>query len=153
MHGSADHITPERITPALLTVLQASTSFDPLHMPANLAPVRAIAIARPGLPQVVCFDTVSHHTLPLVARGFALPRAITDAGVRRYGFHGLSLTDSTNSWPLRPLPRPSSIWWMWTMSARWRRSWSAPASGGSPARSPGRWRPAIDGLMAAPLQH
>ena len=90
VHGGADHIAPERITPALLTALQALTPLDPLHMPANLAPIRAVAAARPSLPQVVCFDTAFHHTLPLVARTFALPRAITDAGVRRYGFHGLS---------------------------------------------------------------
>jgi len=46
--------------------------------------------ARPTLPQVACFDTAFHHTLPPVAQRFALPREITDAGVRRYGFHGLS---------------------------------------------------------------
>jgi acetate kinase len=59
-------------------------------MPLNLAPIRAMAEARPGLPQVACFDTAFHHTLPPVARQFAIPRAITEAGVRRYGFHGLS---------------------------------------------------------------
>jgi len=59
-------------------------------MPHNLAPIRAIAPARPALVQVACFDTAFHHTLPPVAREFALPRAISEAGVRRYGFHGLS---------------------------------------------------------------
>jgi acetate kinase len=52
--------------------------------------MRAIAAARPALAQVACFDTAFHHTLPPVARQFALPRDISDAGVRRYGFHGLS---------------------------------------------------------------
>jgi acetate kinase len=66
------------------------TPLEPLHMPHNLAPMRAIAAARPALVQVACFDTAFHHTLPQVARQFALPRAISDAGVRRYGFHGLS---------------------------------------------------------------
>ncbi len=90
VHGGATHIAPERVTPELVAALEALTPLDPLHMPDNLAPIRAMAAARPNLPQVVCFDTAFHHTLPLVARSFALPRAITDAGVRRYGFHGLS---------------------------------------------------------------
>ena len=59
-------------------------------MPDNLAPMHAVAKARPALPQVACFDTAFHHTLPPVARRFALPRAVSELGVRRYGFHGLS---------------------------------------------------------------
>jgi acetate kinase len=90
VHGGAAHIAPEAVTPDLLKSLEALTPLDPLHMPHNLAPIRAIAVARPRLAQVACFDTAFHHTLPPVARQFALPRAITEAGVRRYGFHGLS---------------------------------------------------------------
>jgi acetate kinase len=90
VHGGADHIAPEAVTPALLQSLESITPLDPLHMPHNLAPIRAIAAARLALPQVACFDTAFHHTLPPAARAFALPRAITQAGVRRYGFHGLS---------------------------------------------------------------
>ncbi len=90
VHGGADHIAPAKVTPELLASLQALTQLDPLHMPHNLAPIRAIAAARPQLMQVVCFDTAFHHTLPPVAREFALPNAITQGGVRRYGFHGLS---------------------------------------------------------------
>jgi acetate kinase len=90
VHGGAAHIAPALVTPALLASLSELTPLDPLHMPLNLAPIRALAEARPGLPQVACFDTAFHHTLPLVARLFAVPRAVTDAGVRRYGFHGLS---------------------------------------------------------------
>jgi acetate kinase len=90
VHGGADHIAPELITPALLTALEALTPLDPLHMPDNLAPMRAVAAARPGLKQVACFDTAFHHTIPPLAARFALPRAISDSGVRRYGFHGLS---------------------------------------------------------------
>jgi acetate kinase len=52
--------------------------------------MHAIAAARPSLKQVACFDTAFHHTLPPVAARFALPRALSAAGVRRYGFHGLS---------------------------------------------------------------
>jgi acetate kinase len=90
VHGGVDHIKPEIVTPALLKALDALTPLDPLHMPDNLAPMRALAAARPALPQVACFDTAFHHTLPPVAARFALPRAVSDAGVRRYGFHGLS---------------------------------------------------------------
>jgi acetate kinase len=90
VHGGAAHIAPERVTPALFDALEALTPLDPLHMPGNLAPIHALSAARPALPQVVCFDTAFHHTLPPVAQRLALPREITEAGVRRYGFHGLS---------------------------------------------------------------
>lgn len=90
VHGGSEHVGPERLTPALLAALDGLTPLDPLHMPHSLAPVRAVAAARPALPQVACFDTAFHHTMPPVASHFALPRAISAAGVRRYGFHGLS---------------------------------------------------------------
>ena len=90
VHGGADHIAPARITVTLLEQLQALTPLDPLHMPHNLAPIRAVTASRPNLAQIACFDTAFHHTLPPVARRFALPRALEEAGVRRYGFHGLS---------------------------------------------------------------
>ena len=90
VHGGADHIAPEPVTPALLAALKALTPLDPLHMPDNLAPIQALAETRPDLAQVACFDTAFHHTLPPVARRFALPRDMETAGVRRYGFHGLS---------------------------------------------------------------
>ena len=90
VHGGADHVRPALFTPAVLAELTALTPLDPLHMPLNLAPVHAVAAARPALPQVACFDTAFHHTLPPVAQAVALPRAVTANGVRRYGFHGLS---------------------------------------------------------------
>ena len=90
VHGGASHIAPALVTQAVLADLQALTKLDPLHMPYNLAPMQAIAASHPGLPQVACFDTAFHHTLPPVARSFALPRALTESGIRRYGFHGLS---------------------------------------------------------------
>jgi acetate kinase len=90
VHGGADHIAPELVTPALLTALEALTPLDPLHMPDILAQLRAVTAARPALMQVACFDTAFHHTMPPVAERFALPWAISAQGVRRYGFHGLS---------------------------------------------------------------
>ena len=62
----------------------------PLHQPQNLAAIRDVAAHRPGLPQVACFDTAFHHTLDPLAARFPIPRALHDAGLRRYGFHGLS---------------------------------------------------------------
>jgi acetate kinase len=90
VHGGADHIAPERLTPTLMSALESLTPLDPIHMPHNLAPIRAVGKARPGIEQIACFDTAFHHTMPIVAQRFALPRALCDAGVRRYGFHGLS---------------------------------------------------------------
>jgi acetate kinase len=90
VHGGADHIASERLTPELLASLEGLIALDPMHLPHNLAPVSAVWQARPGITQFACFDTAFHHTMPLVAQQFALPRAISKAGVRRYGFHGLS---------------------------------------------------------------
>jgi acetate kinase len=90
VHGGATHVMPERVTAELMRQLEALTPMAPLHQPHSLAPIRAIAAARPGLPQVACFDTAFHHGMPTVATRFALPRAYEAEGVRRYGFHGLS---------------------------------------------------------------
>ncbi|WP_026304114.1 acetate/propionate family kinase [Kaistia granuli] len=90
VHGGPNHAKPERVTPALLAALDRITPLAPLHQPQNLAPIRAIAAARPELPQVACFDTAFHHTMPDVASRFALPREYEAMAVRRYGFHGLS---------------------------------------------------------------
>ncbi len=90
VHGGEDHVGPALVTPTLLTTLEALIPLDPLHMPLNLAPIRAIADAHPRLAQVVSFDTAFHRTMPVEARSFALPRDLRAAGVRRYGFHGLS---------------------------------------------------------------
>src|SRR5271156_5504918 len=90
VHGGVEHIAPELVTPTLLETLRTLIPLDPLHLPDSLAAVSALAAARPELAQVACFDTAFHHTMPIEASHFALPRALTAAGVRRYGFHGLS---------------------------------------------------------------
>jgi acetate kinase len=90
VHGGPDHVSPAPVTPVLLASLEALTPLDPLHMPRCLAPMRAIATARPDVPQVACFDTAFHHTMPPVATRIAVPRSLAEAGLRRYGFHGLS---------------------------------------------------------------
>src|SRR5579872_5860723 len=90
VHGGAEFTAPVLIDDTVLARLKALVPLAPLHQPHNLAAIRAIAGAAPNVPQVACFDTAFHHDQPPPARAFALPRALTDSGVRRYGFHGLS---------------------------------------------------------------
>lgn len=89
-HGGPAYIAPQLVTPAVLSDLRALASLAPLHQPHNLAPIDAFARRHPGLPQVACFDTAFHATNPRVSRIYGLPEALTDAGIRRFGFHGLS---------------------------------------------------------------
>jgi len=90
VHGGRGFDAPVRIDEAVLDALEALVPLAPLHQPHNLAAIRAVAERQPGLPQVACFDTSFHRTQDPLAQQFALPRALTDEGVIRYGFHGLS---------------------------------------------------------------
>ena len=90
VHGGAAHRAPERITAALLSDLQDLTPIDPDHMPQALETIEAITGRYPAIPQVACFDTAFHRTMPVLAQRYALPAWTMEAGVRRYGFHGLS---------------------------------------------------------------
>lgn len=90
VHGGRDFTQPVRVTPAVLDALDGLTPLAPLHQPHSLEPIRALMALQPDLPQVACFDTAFHATMPDVATRFALPRALAAEGVRRYGFHGLS---------------------------------------------------------------
>lgn len=90
VHGGTRFSAPVRIDDAVLAELESLVPLAPLHQPHNLRGIRALATARPGLPQVACFDTAFHHTQDPRARNFALPRALTAEGICRYGFHGLS---------------------------------------------------------------
>ncbi|GBQ68235.1 acetate kinase [Ameyamaea chiangmaiensis NBRC 103196] len=90
VHGGERFTAPCVITDQVLAALDTLTPLAPLHQPASLAPVRALRDHRPQLRQVACFDTAFHAHMPDVAQRLALPRTITDQGVRRYGFHGLS---------------------------------------------------------------
>jgi acetate kinase len=90
VHGGTEFASPALISDQVLAKLAELVPLAPLHQPHNLAPIRAIARAAPHIPQVACFDTAFHRSQPALAQAFALPRDITAAGVRRYGFHGLS---------------------------------------------------------------
>lgn len=90
VHGGQDYAASVRVTDEVLARLALLNSLAPLHQPHNLQGVRAFAKAFPHLPQVACFDTAFHATLAEVDYLFALPTALAQQGVRRYGFHGLS---------------------------------------------------------------
>ncbi len=90
VHGGLDFSEPVLINTNILEKLDKLAPLAPLHQPHNLKPIRIVAEKLSSLPQVACFDTAFHRVQPELAQAFALPRAITERGVRRYGFHGLS---------------------------------------------------------------
>jgi len=90
VHGGVEFDHPVAIDDAVLARLAALEPLAPLHQPHNLEGVRAARHAFPGVPQVACFDTAFHRAQPELNQRFALPRALHDEGVRRYGFHGIS---------------------------------------------------------------
>jgi len=90
VHGGSEYTQPVRLNAAILSALEKYIPLAPLHQPHNLAPIRSLLERSPQLPQVACFDTSFHSGAPPVSHAFALPKTITDRGVRRYGFHGLS---------------------------------------------------------------
>jgi acetate kinase len=90
VHGGMHHTAPARVTEALLAELESLIPLAPLHQPASLEGIRALSTLQPELPQVACFDTAFHQGMPELAKRFALPEALYQQGIRRYGFHGLS---------------------------------------------------------------
>jgi acetate kinase len=90
VHGGKRYAASTILDYAALRYLESLCSLAPLHQPHNLDGVHAFRRAYPALPQVGCFDTAFHATIPLVEQMFALPQALRKSGIRRYGFHGLS---------------------------------------------------------------
>jgi acetate kinase len=88
VHGGAHYTAPVRVDETVVENLKAITPLAPLHQPAAIAGIVAVTSRLPGVPQVACFDTAFHASLPEVARRLPLPARFE--GVRRYGFHGLS---------------------------------------------------------------
>ncbi|MCW5700024.1 MAG: acetate/propionate family kinase, partial [Rhodospirillales bacterium] len=88
--GGAKYAGPTLLGDRNIAEIEELVPFFPLHLPHNLAAIRALAAEHANLPQVACFDNTFHATQPRVAQLFALPRQLTDQGIRRYGFHGLS---------------------------------------------------------------
>ncbi len=90
VHGGPLYYKPELIDDKLMQALDKLVPLAPLHQPHNLNAVKILAKLKPDLPQIACFDTGFHHMQADIPRMFALPKEFWDAGVRRYGFHGLS---------------------------------------------------------------
>jgi acetate kinase len=90
VHGGSEHSAPARVDGALLESLRKLTPFAPLHLPSEIDAIEAVAQKWPDRPQVACFDTAFHRTLSPVAQRYAVPERDDRAGLRRYGFHGLS---------------------------------------------------------------
>lgn len=90
VHGGLIYDRPVRLDQRIMADLDQLVPLAPLHQPHNLAAIRALQEVAPEMPQIACFDTAFHHNQPPVAQMFALPRALIESGVRRYGFHGLS---------------------------------------------------------------
>jgi len=90
VHGGEHYREPLLVDDASLEALARLIPLAPLHQPHNLEAIRALRQLQPALPQVACFDTAFHRSQPPLAQAFALPRAISAQGIRRYGFHGLS---------------------------------------------------------------
>jgi acetate kinase len=89
VHGMT-RSAPQLITPVLLDELHRIMPFDPEHLPFELELITTLQQRCPALPQVACFDTAFHRSMPMVARQLPIPRRYQAQGVERYGFHGLS---------------------------------------------------------------
>ena len=91
VHGM-QHAEPERVTAELLDELRRMVPVDPEHLPREIALIEALQRRRPELPQIVCFDTAFHRSMPRAAAQLPIPRRYAERGIQRYGFHGLSYT-------------------------------------------------------------
>jgi acetate kinase len=90
VHGGPDYDRPVRVDAKVLADLERYVALAPLHQPNNLAPIRALLVQKPDLPQVACFDTAFHRGHGALADHYAIPERFYLEGLRRYGFHGLS---------------------------------------------------------------
>jgi acetate kinase len=90
VHGGPRYSKPQQVTAEMIEELRRFSPFDPEHLPLEIELIEAFRQRQPALPQVACFDTAFHRTMPRVATLLPIPRRYEAAGVRRYGFHGLS---------------------------------------------------------------
>jgi acetate kinase len=90
VHGGLAYTQPSIVNRQLLTTLEEMVPLAPDHLPQELRAIRAVSRSFPNLRQVACFDTAFHRHMPRLAQIYALPRGLSDEGIIRYGFHGLS---------------------------------------------------------------
>lgn len=106
VHGGTGFVAPCRIDATVLAGIEACVPLAPLHNPANLAAIRALAALAPDLPQFASFDTAFHAGQPAVAARYAVPADVEALGIRRYGFHGISYASLVQAMAAHgPLPR------------------------------------------------
>jgi acetate kinase len=92
VHGGPRFANSQRIDAEMMAELKRISPWDPDHLPAEIQLIEALGVRLPHAPQIACFDTAFHHNLPTVAKLLPIPRRFFEAGVRRYGFHGISFT-------------------------------------------------------------
>jgi acetate kinase len=92
VHGGIHLLEHQLVTPAVMAELRRTQPLDMTHLPREIALIDAFAEFFPARPQIVCFDTAFHRDMPAVSKLLPIPRQFTDAGIRRFGFHGLSYT-------------------------------------------------------------
>jgi acetate kinase len=90
VHGGQKYTEPQQITSEMIDELHRISSFDPEHLPGEIELIKAVTHHYPDVPQVACFDTAFHRSMPRVARLLPIPRRYDAKGIQRYGFHGLS---------------------------------------------------------------
>jgi acetate kinase len=90
VHGGQKYTEPQQITSEMIDELHRISSFDPEHLPGEIELIKAVTHHYPDVPQVACFDTAFHRSMPRVARLLPIPRRYDEKGIQRYGFHGLS---------------------------------------------------------------
>ena len=100
VHGGCSLQAPVRITPTVLSELEALIPLAPSHQPASLAAIQMAMLLLPKVPHIACFDTAFHLSMPKHEKMLGLPRAYFEKGIRRYGFHGLSYESIASRLPL-----------------------------------------------------
>jgi acetate kinase len=134
VHSGSAFSQPVLIDAQVVAALEALAPLAPLHQPHHIAAIRAVASAAPEVPQVACFDTAFHQTQPPLAQRFALPRALVEEGVRRYG-STTSLTNTLSRYCRRSHPMMPAASLLLPISAMA----SACARSRTGAASPRRW--------------
>lgn len=99
VHGGNSLTAPTRVTESVVHALEQTIPLAPLHQPPALSAIRTVGSLLPGIPRIACFDTAFHATLPEQEQRFAIPDRYFRAGIRRYGFHGLSYESIASQLP------------------------------------------------------
>ena len=120
VHGGPVHVAPERVDEELVADLRDLVDFAPLHLPDDLASIDATRSRWPDVTNVACFDTAFHATRAPAGRRLPVPDGVTALGIRRYGFHGLSVHHVVDT-----VPGSSGRSWPTSVGAAASRRWPA----------------------------